>query len=133
MIKLSYYDQFFIMNNNNISIQDRSKLFAIRAIKAYTELNKRHFVDEGKVLAKQFLRASTSIGANLAEGEFAQSRADFISKYSIALKEASETRYWIDIMIQSGIISSKKFSSMIDEINRIIRILISTIKKLKDK
>ena len=127
------------MNNENISIQDRSKLFAIRAIKAYTELNKRHFDDAGKVLAKQFLRASTSIGANLAQracphvGEFAQSRADFISKYSIALKEASETRYWIDIMIQSGIISEKKFSSMIDEINRIIRILISTIKKLKDK
>ena len=121
------------MHNNNISIQDRSKLFAIRAIKAYTELNKRHFDDAGKVLAKQFFRASTSIGANLAEGEFAQSRADFISKYSIALKEASETRYWIEIMIQSGIISEKKFSSMIDEINRIIRILISTIKKLKDK
>ena len=60
MIKLSYYDQFFIMNNNNISIQDRSKLFAIRAIKAYTELNKRHFDDAGKVLAKQFKRASTS-------------------------------------------------------------------------
>ena len=85
------------MNNENISIQDRSKLFAIRAIKAYTELNKRHFDDAGKVLAKQFLRASTSIGANLAQracphvGEFAQSRADFISKYSIALKEASET------------------------------------------
>lgn len=77
--------------NNDISIQDRSKLFAVRAIKAYTELNKRHFDDAGKVLAKQFLRASTSIGANCAEAEFAQSRADFVSKYSIALKEASET------------------------------------------
>jgi four helix bundle protein len=62
----------------------RSKLFAIRAIKAYTELNKRHFDDVGKVLAKQFLRASTSIGANCpkgyrfayAEAEFAQSKAD---------------------------------------------------------
>ena len=60
------------MNNNNISIQDRSKLFAIRAIKAYTELNKRHFDHAGKVLAKQFLKAANSIGANLAEGEFAQ-------------------------------------------------------------
>ena len=133
MIKLIYYGQFFIMNNNNISIQDRSKLFAVRAIKAYTELNKRHFDDAGKVLAKQFLRSSTSIGANCAEAEFAQSKADFVSKYSIALKEASETRYWIEIMIQSELISEKKFSSMIDEINRIIRILISTIKKLKDK
>ena len=87
----------------------------------------------GKVLAKQFLRSSTSIGANCAEAEFAKSKADFISKYSIALKEASETRYWIEIMIQCELISEKKFSSMIDEINRIIRILISTIKKLKDK
>ena len=58
------------MNNSNISIQNRSKLFAIRAIKAYTESNKRHFNDAGRVLAKQFLRASTSIGANLAEAKF---------------------------------------------------------------
>ena len=58
------------MNNSNISIQNRSKLFAIRAIKAYTGSNKRHFNDAGRVLAKQFLRASTSIGANLAEAEF---------------------------------------------------------------
>ncbi len=55
------------MNNDNISIQDRTKQFAIRCVKAYCELNKRHFDDAGKVLAKQFLRSSTSIGANCAE------------------------------------------------------------------
>jgi four helix bundle protein len=118
--------------NTEISIQDRTKFFAIRVIKAYCELNKRNFDDAGKVLSKQFLRSGTSIGANVAEAEFAQSRADFISKYSIALKEASETRYWINVMIDSGVIKEEKFSLMLDEVNRIIRILISTIKKLKE-
>jgi four helix bundle protein len=55
-----------------------------------------------------------------------------ISKHSIALKEASKTRYWINIMIESGVIKEEKFSLMLDEVNRIIRILISTIKKLKE-
>ena len=121
------------MSERSISIQDRSKLFAVRVIKAYVELNKRHFDDAGKVLSKQFLRSGTSIGANCAEAEFAQSNADFISKYSIALKEASETRYWMKIMIESQLVSEQKFSSMLDEVDRIIRILISIIKKLKQK
>ncbi|MDJ0596912.1 MAG: four helix bundle protein [Pleurocapsa sp. MO_226.B13] len=81
------------MNNEDISIQQRTKIFAVRVINTYVELNKKHFDDAAKVLAKQFLRSGTSIGANCAEAEFAQSRADFLSKYSIALKEASECRY----------------------------------------
>ena len=72
---------------DQISIQKRSELFAIRVVRAYGELSKRPFDDAGKVLSKQFLRAGTSIGANCAEAEFAQSHKDFISKYSIALKE----------------------------------------------
>ena len=80
------------MNNNNyISIQSRTENFAVRVINAYCELNKRHFEDAGKVLAKQFLRSGTSIGANCAEAVYAQSNKDFISKYSIAIKEASES------------------------------------------
>ena len=55
-----------MVDNNNISIQDRSRLFAVRVIKAYAELNKRKFDDAGKVLSKQFLRSGTSIGANVA-------------------------------------------------------------------
>lgn len=121
------------MNNNNISIQKRSAEFAIRCVKAYSELNKRNYDDAGKVLAKQFLRSSTSIGANCAEAEFAQSTPDFISKYSIALKEANETKFWINLMIDSGITSSQKFSLLLEEINIIIKILIVTINKLKQK
>ena len=91
-------------NNTNITIQERTENFAIRVIKAYSELNKRHFDDGGKILSKQFLRSGTSIGANCSEAVFAQSNKDFINKYSIALKEANETRYWIKIMIKSGLV-----------------------------
>ncbi len=126
---------------SNITIQQRTEDFAIRVIKAYTELNKRHFDDAGKVLAKQFLRSGTSIGANCpkgyrfayAEAIHAQSRNDFISKYSIALKEASETRYWIKIMVKSELVAEQKFSLMTQEIVEIIKILTSIINKLKSK
>ncbi len=121
------------MNEENITIQERSKALAIRVIKAYVELSKKHFDDASKVLSKQFLRSGTSIGANCSEAKYAQSNKDFISKYSIALKEASECRYWIEIMIDSGVVSSHKFSEMLPELNRIIRILVSITKKLKEK
>ena len=122
------------MNTSNITIQQRSEDFAIRAIKAYTEINKNnHYNDAASVLSKQFLRSSTSIGANISESIYAQSNKDFISKYSIALKEASETRYWITIMIKSNIVSEKKMTLMLQEVTNIINILVSIIKKLKAK
>jgi four helix bundle protein len=122
----------FMSFDDSISIQERSKLFAIRVVKAYAELNQRNLDDAGKILAKQLLRSGTSIGANLSEGKFAQSKADFISKYSIALKEASETCYWIEIMVESGIVKPEKFALMLEEVNRIISILVTTLKKLKN-
>ncbi|MCM0594368.2 MAG: four helix bundle protein [Gloeotrichia echinulata DEX184] len=69
-----------------ISIQERTENFAIRVIKAYSELNKKPFDDAGKILSKQFLRSGTSIGANCSEAKYAQSNKDFINKYSIALQ-----------------------------------------------
>jgi len=121
------------VDNEEISIQDRTKLFSIRVIKAYVKLSQKHFDDAAKVLSKQFLRSGTSIGANCAEAKYAQSRADFLSKYSIALKEASECKYWIEIMIDSAIIPEHKFAEMLPELERIIKILVSTTKKLKQK
>lgn len=120
------------MNNNNISIQDRTRYFANRVVKAYVELNKKDFDNAGKVLFKQFLRAGTSIGANCSEAEFAQSRKDFLSKYTIALKEASETRYWINLIIDDELASVSRFTPMLKELNEIIKILISITKKLKE-
>ena len=122
-----------INHNANISIQERTENFAIRIVKAYSELNKRPFDDAGKVLSKQFLRSGTSIGANCSEAKYAQSTKDFVSKYSIALKEANETLYWIKIMIKSELISKSRFQNMIEENERIIKILTASINKLKEQ
>ncbi len=121
------------MNNSNISIQDRTKKFAVRVIKAYAELNKRNFEDAGKVLSKQFLRSGTSIGANCAEAKSAQSTKDFISKYEIAQKEANEFRYWCEVFVEAELVSAVKFSLLIQEVVEIERILSASIKKLKEK
>ncbi len=122
------------MNNTNISIQIRSKNFASRVIKAYSQINQSsHFNDAVVILSKQFLRSGTSIGANCAEAIYAQSNKDFLSKYLIALKEASETKYWIELMIENNLVPAQKFSSMLEEVEIIIKILTSTTKKLKEK
>ncbi len=122
-----------VNHDANISIQERTENFAIRVIKTYTELNKRQFDDAGKILSKQFLRSGTSIGANCSEAKYAQSNKDFINKYSIALKEANETLYWMKIMIKSELVSLNKFQKMIQENERIIKILTASINKLKEK
>ncbi|WP_019506136.1 four helix bundle protein [Pleurocapsa sp. PCC 7319] len=122
------------MNNNNITIQQRTKLFASRVIKAYSEINERnHFNSACAILSKQFLRSGTSIGANISEGVYAQSDKDFLSKYLIALKEASETKYWIELMLENDLVPKNKFSDMLEEIEVIIKILVAITKKLKQK
>ncbi|ELS05644.1 S23 ribosomal protein [Xenococcus sp. PCC 7305] len=122
------------MGNNDVSIQERSENFAIRVIKAYTEINRNnHYNDAVAVISKQFLSSGTSVGANVAEAIYAQSNKDFISKYSIALKEASESRYWIKIMIKSEIVSENKMSLLLEESERILKILTTIINKLKAK
>jgi four helix bundle protein len=117
-----------------ISIQERTQNFAIKVVNAYTEINKtNNFNDAAVILAKQFLRSGTSIGANCSEAKFAQSTKDFLSKYYIALKEAHETKYWIEIMVKSNVVDELKLKLILDEVEIIIKILISTTKKLKDK
>lgn len=83
-------------------------------------------------IINQVSRAGTSIGANLNEGIFAQSRADFISKYQIALKEANETAYWLRKIHNGGWFTQIEFNSIIADCNDIIRLLISIIKKAKE-
>ena len=122
-----------INHNANISIQERTEKFAIRVVKAYSEINKRHFDDAGKVLSKQFLRSGTSIGANCSEAKYAQSNKDFSNKYSITLKKANETLYWIKIMIKSKLVSKNRFQKMIEENERIIKIITASINKFKEK
>jgi four helix bundle protein len=88
------------VNNQKISIQERTKKFAVRIIKACVWLRGKSNVS--RTLANQLLKAGTSIGANCSEAKSAQSKRDFISKYEIALKEARETLYWLEIITEAG-------------------------------
>ncbi len=115
--------------NGNV-ILDKSKKFAVRIINLYKYLNceKREFV-----ISKQVLRSGTSIGANVKETVNAQSEADFISKMSIALKEADETEYWLELLHETDYISDNQFLSIVADCRELIKILISIIKTSKQK
>lgn len=83
------------------------------------------------MLSKQILRSGTSIGANVAEANQAQSKADFVSKLSIALKEAVETEYWLCLLKDEHFLTKQQADSMIDDCKELIRILTASIKTAK--
>ena len=113
--------------NQNV-ILEKSKKFAIRIINLYKYLNseKKEFV-----LSKQILRSGTSVGANVKEAVNAQSKADFISKMSIALKEAGETEYWLELLHETDYISNQQFQSIIIDCKELLKILTSIVKSAK--
>jgi four helix bundle protein len=114
-----------------ISITDRTKAFAVRIVKACGFLDEHPGVL--RALSKQLLRSGTSIGANCREAQSAQSDKDFINKLEIALKEARETQYWLEILIESGMVEEKKFGLLLQEANEIGKILVASTRKLKEK
>ena len=107
----------------------KSKAFAIRIIKLYQFLN-----DEKKefVMSKQILKSGTSIGANAKEAARAQSKMDFIHKNSIALKEASETEYWLELLCETDYITSQVYDSLNKDNIELIRMLTACIKTTKE-
>ena len=109
-------------------IVNKSKQFAVRIIKLYQFLisDKKEFV-----LSKQVLRSGTSIGANVKEAIRGQSKPDFYAKMNIALKEASETEYWLELLHESGYIEEQAFQSIYDDCQELIRILVSITKTQK--
>ncbi len=109
-------------------LKEKSFLFALRIVKLaqYLSESRREFV-----LNKQVLRSGIAIGALVSEAEFAQSKPDFISKFSIALKEANETYYWLKLLHQGGYISKTMFSSIKPEIRELIKLLVTSIKTAK--
>jgi four helix bundle protein len=108
-------------------IKDKSKNFALRIIKLYKYLT---ITAENKefVLSKQVLRSGTSIGANIKEALRGQSRPDFRAKMSIALKEASETEYWLDLLHESEYIDDSSYNSIINDNIELIKILTRIVK-----
>ncbi len=85
------------------------------------------------VLSKQILRSGTSIGSNVSESKFAQSKADFKSKLMIALKEANETKFWLEQLLAGSYITEKQYNSMFEDNVEIIKLLTSITRTLKDK
>lgn len=113
------------MYDDNNLIVFKSRAFAIRTIKLYKYLNSKK---KEYVIAQQLLKSGTSIGANVKEAVRGQSKADFASKMNIALKEASETEYWLDILHESEYISDKEFESINNDLKEINRLLTSIVK-----
>ena len=109
-------------------VKDKSFAFALRVVK----LNK-YLCDEKReyVLSKQLLRSGTAIGALIREAEHAESKLDFIHKMSIALKEANETDYWIELLYQSDILDKRSYKSLKPDVLELIKLLASIIKNSK--
>ena len=102
-------------------IVDKSKFFAIRIVRAYKYLTAEK---NEYVLSKQLLRSGTSIGANVKEAIRGQSKPDFYSKLNIALKEASETEYWLEILYETEYIDKKLFESINEDCQELIKLLV---------
>lgn len=111
------------------SAKEKSYRFALRIIKLckYIQTNHKEYI-----ITKQLFRSGTSIGANLSEAVYAQSKADFISKNSIALKEAAETRYWINLLYDSDYLNKAQFESIKADADELIKMLTSIVNTSKN-
>lgn len=110
-------------------LQDKSYSFSIRIVKLsrYLQTEKKEFI-----LSKQILKSGTSVGALIREAQFGQSKANFISKMSIALKEANETDYWLSLLKDTEFINHKMFISLQKDCSELLALLVSTVKTSKE-
>jgi four helix bundle protein len=111
-------------------ICDRTRAFALRIIRLYQALGRS---EVGRILGKQLLRSGTSIGANVEEAQAGQSKADFISKMGIALKEARETRYWLTLLLEAELFPANRLDAILTEAEEISKVLYSIIQSAKSK
>ena len=109
-------------------IADKSKAFAVRIVNLYKYLTKEK---QEYILSKQLIRSGTSIGANVREAGQAQSKNDFISKMNIALKEASESEYWLELLHETEFLSDEQFTSIYSDCNELNKLLIAIVKGSK--
>lgn len=116
------------MADRNV-VRDKSFQFALRTVKLYQYLKEEK---KEYILSKQVLRSGTAIGALVRESQQAESKADFIHKLAIALKEANETEYWIELLFQSGFLEEKSYQSIHTDIEELLKLLTSIIKTTKE-
>lgn len=110
-------------------IKEKSFDFAVGVVNLYKELayNKKEYV-----MSRQLLKSGTSIGANVREAEFAQSKPDFVNKMSISLKEANETDYWLDLLYATEFLDKAEFEKYKPKSTEMLKLLISIVKTSKD-
>ena len=110
--------------------RDKSKGFAVRIVNLH-----RHLCDDKKeyVLSKQILRSGTSIGANLAEAEYAISEKDFLAKIYLALKESAETIFWLELLFQTAYLTEIEYNSINEDALELLKMLKATTKTLTNK
>lgn len=111
-------------------LRDKSKEFAKKIVILCREIKREH---HESVLTNQLLRSGTSIGANIHEAQYAQGTKDFISKFEISLKEANETEYWLELLFETGYMDEQTYKPLQNSCGAIRRMLISTIKTIKEK
>ena len=111
------------------TVLQKSMNFAVRIVRLY-----QHLCSEKKefVMSKQLLRSGTSVGANLREAKYAQSTNDFISKNSIALKEISETEYWLELLHRTDFLTDKEYNDINSDCSEIAKMLTAIIKTTKE-
>ena len=117
------------MSHNSI-LRTKSFDFAVRIIKLYKFLKKQHSEYE---LSNQLLRSGTAVGALIREAEHAESRKDFSHKLTIGLKEANESIYWLELLFATDYINKKIFDSMIKDSTELLKMLIASVKTIKNK
>ena len=111
-------------------IVEKTERFADRITKMYRYLSEKRFGDRD--MLKQIVRSGTSVGANVSEGQYAQTKADFLTKMTIALKEANESRFWLKRLYAYGSLSEKEFTSIVKDSEEIISILTTITKTTKE-
>src|SRR5208337_2451534 len=116
------------MQKEEVDLRKRTKEFALRIVRMFVSLPK---TTEAQVLGKQVLRSGTSVGANYREASRSRSKAEFISEIGDCLKEIEETEYWLELLVDSGCISSAKMASLLDETRQLIAIFTTIDKRSK--
>jgi len=111
-------------------LQEKSYSFAIEIVVLCQMVVKEH---KEFVITRQLLKSGTAIGALVREAEYAASKPDFINKLTVALKEANETEYWLNLLKDTGYLDESKFESLSMECNQLISIMVSSLKTLKSK
>jgi four helix bundle protein len=109
-------------------LQDRTKTFAVRIIHAFTALPK---LEAARIIGRQFLRSGTSVAANYRTASRARSKAEFISKLGVVVEEADETLFWLDLLVDSGLVRSEVVETLRVECNELVRIFASSLATAK--